>query len=52
MHSRMSSAVVADVETPFDPQMNRDSLEKVSDVFIGGALVWKHGALTRHKKYA
>ena len=33
------------METHFNPEINRDSLGKPSDVSVGGALNWKHGVL-------
>ena len=45
MHSCRSAVVVANVETSFDPHINRDSPRKHSDVSVRGALAWKHGVL-------
>ena len=39
----MSSAVVANIKTPFDLQINSDSLGKLYDMLVGEALIWKHG---------
>ena len=47
----MSSAVLADVETPFNPQINKDSLGKPSDMSVGGALIWKDGVVINIRIY-